>query len=237
MKIALIGYGKMGHEVEKTALAQGHEIVVTIDNDEEWKSRSDLLRQAEIAIEFSQPDQAFANINRCFDLHLPVVVGTTAWYDRLEEVKQRCLDENQSLFYAPNFSIGMNMMFMMNKQLARFAEQYGYTLSVAETHHIHKLDKPSGTAAKLANDLIAESRRYHRWSIEKDEAEDCLPIEVTREGEVFGIHSVTAQSSADRITLCHEAFSREGLAKGALAAAQYLLGKTGVFTMEDLFQQ
>ena len=233
----------MGHEVEKTALAQGHEIVVTIDNEQEWDERLDLLKQADVAIEFSQPDQAFANINRCFDLHLPIVVGTTAWYDHLDEVKQRCKDEGQSLFYAPNFSIGMNMAFMMNKQLARFAEQYGYALKVAETHHIHKLDKPSGTAAKLANDILAESSRYQRWSIDEPthpeansgEAFNVLPIEVTREGEVFGIHSVTALSSADRITLTHEAFSREGLAKGALAAAQFLMGRKGCFTMEDLF--
>ena len=235
MKIALLGYGKMGHEVEKNALAQGHEIVVTIDNEQEWNERIDLLKQADVAIEFSQPDQAFANINRCFDLHLPIVVGTTAWYDRLDEVKQRCKSEGQSLFYAPNFSIGMNMVFMMNKQLARFAEQYGYSLKVAETHHIHKLDKPSGTAAKLANDILAESSRYQRWSIDESCPADTLPIEVTREGEVFGIHSITAQSSADRITLTHEAFSREGLANGALAAAQFLIGKTGVFTMVDLF--
>ena len=225
----------MGHEVEKNALALGHEIVVTIDNEQEWNERIDLLKKADVAIEFSQPDQAFANINRCFDLHLPIVVGTTAWYDRLDEVKQRCNSEGQSLFYAPNFSIGMNMVFMLNKQLARFAEQYGYSLKVAETHHIHKLDKPSGTAAKLANDILAESGRYQRWSIEEPFPSDTLPIEVTREGEVFGIHSITALSSADRITLTHEAFSREGLAKGALAAAQFLIGKTGVFTMVDLF--
>ena len=225
----------MGHEVEKNALAQGHEIVVTIDNEQEWKERLEFLKKADVAIEFSQPDQAFANINRCFDLHLPIVVGTTAWYDRLDEIKQRCKSEGQSLFYAPNFSIGMNMVFMMNKQLARFAEQYGYSLKVAETHHIHKLDKPSGTAAKLANDILAESSRYQRWSIDETCPADTLPIEVTREGEVFGIHSITALSSADRITLTHEAFSREGLAKGALAAAQFLIGKTGVFTMEDLF--
>ena len=225
----------MGHEVEKTALAQGHEIIVTIDNDNEWSERLELLKQADVAIEFSQPDQAVKNIYRCFDLHLPIVVGTTAWYDRLEEIKQRCIEEKQSLFYAPNFSIGMNMVFMMNKQLARFAEQYDYSMSLAETHHIHKLDKPSGTAAKLANDIIAESSRYQRWSIDEPVAADTLPIEVTREGEVFGIHSVTAQSSADRITLTHEAFSREGLAKGALAAAHFLIGKVGVFTMEDLF--
>ena len=225
----------MGHEVEKNALALGHEIVVTIDNEQEWNERLEFLKKADVAIEFSQPDQAFANINRCFDLHLPIVVGTTAWYDRLDEVKKRSLSEGQSLFYAPNFSIGMNMVFMMNKQLARFAEQYGYSLKVAETHHIHKLDKPSGTAAKLANDIIAENSHYQRWSIEEPYSDSVLPIEVTREGEVFGIHSITAQSSADRITLTHEAFSREGLAKGALAAAQFLIGKTGVFTMESLF--
>ncbi len=224
----------MGHEVERLALAKGHEIVVTIDNEQEWNERLEQLKTADVAIEFSQPDQAFANINRCFDLHLPIVVGTTAWYDHLDAVKKRCLEERQSLFYAPNFSIGMNMVFKMNKELARFAEQYGYSMSLAETHHIHKLDKPSGTAAKLANDIIAESSRYQCWSINEPYPADTLPIEVTREGEVFGIHSITAQSSADRITLTHEAFSREGLAQGALAAAQFLIGKTGVFTMDAL---
>ena len=225
----------MGHEVEKAALAQGHEIVVTIDNEQEWNERIDLLKKADVAIEFSQPDMAFANINRCFDLHLPIVVGTTAWYERLDEVKRRCLDEGQSLFYAPNFSIGMNLVFRMNQQLAKFAEQYGYAMKVAETHHIHKLDKPSGTAAKLANDILAESSRYRQWSIEGECPADTLPIEVTREGEVFGIHSITASSPADRITLTHEAFSRVGLAQGALAAARFLLGKKGCFTMDDLF--
>ena len=226
----------MGHEVERLALAKGHEVVITIDNEQEWKERLEQLKTADVAIEFSQPDQAFANISRCFDLHLPIVVGTTAWYDRLDEVKERCIRERQSLFYAPNFSIGMNMVFRINKQLAQFAEKYGYAMSLAETHHIHKLDKPSGTAAKLANDIIAESSRYQCWSINEPYPADTLPIEVTREGEVFGIHSVTARSSADRITLTHEAFSREGLAQGALAAAQVLVGKTGVFTMEDLME-
>lgn len=225
----------MGHEVERLALAKGHEVVITIDNEQEWDERLEQLKTADVAIEFSQPDQAFANISRCFDLHLPIVVGTTAWYDRLDEVKNRCIKEHQSLFYAPNFSIGMNMVFRINKQLAQFAEKYGYAMSLAETHHIHKLDKPSGTAAKLANDIIAESSRYQCWSINEPYPADTLPIEVTREGEVFGIHSVTARSSADRITLTHEAFSREGLAQGALAAAEFLIGKHGVFTMENLF--
>lgn len=225
----------MGHEVEKIALRNGHEIVVTIDNETEWKERIHSLKKAEVAIEFSQPDQAYSNICRCFDLRLPIVVGTTAWYDHLDEIKKRCDEEKQSLFYAPNFSIGMNMVFRLNKQLAQFAEKYHYSVSLVETHHIHKLDKPSGTAAKLANDIIKESSRYQSWSIEEPYPADCLPIQVIREGEVFGIHSVTAQSSADQITLTHEAFSREGLAQGALAAAQFLIGKTGVFTMDDLF--
>ena len=225
----------MGHEVEKAALARQHSIVVTIDNAQEWKERFDLLKQADVAIEFSQPDQVVANIHRCFDLHLPIVVGTTAWQDHFEEIKQRCLAEQQSLFTAPNFSIGMNIMFLLNKQLARFAERYGYQLSLAETHHIHKLDKPSGTAVKLANDIMAVDHDYDRWSIDAP-ADHTLYINVVREGEVFGIHSVNAQSSADRITITHEAFNRQGLAAGALAAAEFLVGKTGVFGMEDLFR-
>ena len=235
MKIAIIGYGKMGHEVEKAALARQHEIVVTIDNAQEWEERLEQLKQADIAIEFSQPDQVVANIHRCFDLHLPIVVGTTAWQDHFEEIKARCLAEGQSLFTAPNFSIGMNIMFLLNKQLAKFAERYGYRLTLAETHHIHKLDKPSGTAVKLANDIIATDSDYDRWSIYAP-AEHSLYIDVKREGEVFGIHSVTAESPADKITLTHEAFNRQGLAAGALAAAEFLVGKTGVFTMENLIQ-
>ena len=235
MKIALIGYGKMGHEVEKSALARQHEIVVTIDNAQEWEERKELLKQADVAIEFSQPDQVVNNIHRCFDLHLPIVVGTTAWQDHFEEIKARCLAEGQSLFTAPNFSIGMNIMFLLNKQLAKFAERYGYRLTLAETHHIHKLDKPSGTAVKLANDIIAADSDYDRWSIDTP-AEHSLYIDVKREGEVVGIHSVAAESPADKITLTHEAFNRQGLAAGALAAAEFLMGKTGVFTMENLIQ-
>jgi 4-hydroxy-tetrahydrodipicolinate reductase len=174
-----------------------------------------------------------SNINRCFDLHLPIVVGTTAWQEHYEEIKQRCLAEKQSLFTAPNFSIGMNIMFLLNKQLARLAERYGYQLSLAETHHIHKLDKPSGTAVKLANDIMAEVPDYTRWSIEAP-ADHTLYIEAKREGEVFGIHSVTASSAADRITITHQAFNRQGLAAGALAAAEFLVGKTGIFGMDAL---
>ena len=235
MKIAIIGYGKMGHEVEKAALARQHEIVVTIDNPQEWEERLEKLKQADVAIDFSQPDQVVGNINRCFDWHIPIVVGTTAWQDHFEEIKVRCLNESQSLFHAPNFSIGMNIMFMLNKQLAKFAEKYGYQLSLAETHHIHKLDKPSGTAVKLANDILSVNHDYDHWSIDTP-SEHTLYINVTRIGEVNGIHSVVADSEADRLTLTHEAYNRKGFALGAITAAEFLIGKTGVYGMHDLIQ-
>ena len=235
MKIAIIGYGKMGHEVEKAARARKHDIIVTIDNAQEWEDRLGQLKQADVAIDFSQPDQVVGNIHRCFDLHLPVVVGTTAWQDHFEAIKTRCLKEKQSLFHAPNFSIGMNIMFLLNKQLAKFAERYDYQLSLAETHHIHKLDKPSGTAIKLANDILSVNHDYNRWSIDTP-TDHTLYINVTREGEVNGKHSVTATSPADRITVTHEAFNRQGFAMGAIAAAEFLIGKTGVFGMEDLME-
>lgn len=226
----------MGHEVEKAALAHKHEIVVTIDNPQEREKRFEQLKKVDVAIDFSQPDQVVGNIHRCFDLHLPIVVGTTAWQDHFEEIKQRCLAEGQALFHAPNFSIGMNIMFLLNKQLAKFAEKYGYQLSLAETHHIHKLDKPSGTAVKLANDILAVNHDYDRWSIDVP-AGHSLYINVSREGEVNGIHSVTATSPADRITLTHEAYNRQGFAMGAVAAAEFLVGKTGVFDMKDLMAE
>ena len=233
MKIALIGYGKMGHEVEQAALARQHEIVVTIDNPQEWEERFEQLKKADVAIDFSQPDHVVNNIHRCFDLRLPSVVGTTAWQDHFEEIKTRCLNESQSLFHAPNFNIGMNIMFLLNKQLARFAEKYGYQLSLAETHHIHKLDKPSGTAVKLANDILNVNHDYDHWSIDSP-SDHSLYINVTRIGEVNGIHSVVADSEADRLTLTHEAYNRKGFALGAITAAEFLVGKTGCYSMEDL---
>ncbi len=224
----------MGHELERMALQQQHEIVARIDNLDDWKNHLEQIRKADVATEFSMPDQAVDNIYRCFDLHLPVVVGTTAWYDRLEEVCQRCRNEHQSLFYAPNFSIGMNLTFMLNKLMARFADKYSYGMAISETHHIHKLDKPSGTAAKLADDIIAVNAHYQKWTLTDDTPTDTLHIAVKREGEVNGIHSIAMESDADRITLTHEAKNRTGLAFGALAAAQFLIGKTGCFGMEDL---
>ena len=231
----------MGHEVEKIALQRGHEIVAAIDNEEEFRnSEIQKFRNLEdvVAIEFSTPATAFQNIKRCFDLNIPVVCGTTAWYQHFDEVKERCEREGQTLFYAPNFSIGMNIMFMLNSQLAKITEKYGYKLSLTETHHIHKLDKPSGTAVKLADDILANNKNYNSWELtdgdKQTATDDALPITAIREGDVFGIHEVQAQSDCDIIKLSHEAFSRKGFASGAVIAAEFILGKKGLFTMNDL---
>lgn len=241
MKIILLGYGKMGHEVEKIALQRGHEIIAAIDNEEDFNNSGiqELKNSGDVvAIEFSTPATAFENIKRCFDLNIPVVCGTTAWYQHFDEVKERCEREGQTLFYAPNFSIGMNIMFMLNSQLAKITEKYGYKLSLTETHHVHKLDKPSGTAVKLADDILANNKNYNSWELTDDNdqqaSNNALPITAIREGDVFGIHEVQAQSDCDIIKLSHEAFSRKGFASGAVIAAEFIIGKKGLFTMNDL---
>ncbi len=245
MKIILLGYGKMGHEVEQIALQRGHEIVARIDKDKDLETQR--LRDSEthdiVAIEFSTPATALENIHRCFDMNIPVVCGTTGWYEHLDEIKERCEKEQQTFFYAPNFSIGMNITFMLNRQLAKLSEKYGYKISLTETHHIHKLDKPSGTAVKLAEDIIENNENYKSWELNQFTIDNeqltignVLQVEAIREGDVFGIHEVKAESDCDVIQLRHEAFSRKGFATGAVIAAEFLLGKKGVFTMNDLFK-
>lgn len=246
----------MGHEVEQVALQRGHKIIARIDNSSELENLKTLKSEKRsdseevVAIEFSTPATALSNIYRCFDMNIPVVCGTTAWYQHLDEVKSRCENENQALFYAPNFSIGMNIMFMLNKQLAKLSENYNYRLSLTETHHIHKLDKPSGTAVKLAEDIIKNNDNYKSWELnqltidnlqltsnnEQLTISKVLPVEAIREGDVFGIHEVKAESDCDIIQLRHEAFSRKGFATGAVIAAEFLLGKKGIFTMENLLK-
>ncbi|MBQ2853112.1 MAG: 4-hydroxy-tetrahydrodipicolinate reductase [Bacteroidales bacterium] len=240
MKIILLGYGKMGHEVERIALQRGHEIIARIDKDKDLEIQR--LRDSEthetVAIEFSTPATALENINLCFNMNIPVVCGTTGWYEHLNDVKARCNKENQALFYAPNFSIGMNIMFMLNKQLAKITEKYDYKLSLTETHHIHKIDKPSGTAVRLAEDIIENNNNYNSWQLTIDNeqltVDNVLPIDAIREGDVFGIHEVKAESDCDVIQVRHEAFSRKGFATGAVVAAEFLIGKKGIYTMNDL---
>jgi len=223
MKIALIGYGKMGHAIEVLALRRGHTVACTIDAADVWPERMD----ADVAIEFSTPATAVENIRRCWQLGLPVVCGTTGWYAQYEAMKAECLAGGHALLAATNFSIGMNIMFALNEKLAGLMRgRDDYRVSITETHHIHKLDAPSGTALSLQEQIVENGER----------GKETIPIESIRIGEVPGIHTVVYDSAIDTLTLTHEAHSREGLAQGALLAAEWIVGRRGVFTMKDLLQ-
>lgn len=241
MRIVILGYGKMGHEVEQIALQRGHEVVYRIDTEQDWYYNIDGIADCDVVIEFSTPATAIANIEKCFELDIPMVIGTTGWYEHLDEISSRCKNEGHTLFYAPNFSIGMNFVFKLNKEMAKFAQKYDYQLDITETHHIHKLDKPSGTAIKLAEDIIDNNENYEYWMLDDEDEplnDDAkmLRVNAIREGEVFGIHEIKALSDCDEITLRHEAFSRKGFATGAVIAAEFIQNKKGIYTMEDLIE-
>jgi 4-hydroxy-tetrahydrodipicolinate reductase len=240
MKIALIGYGKMGKTIEALALADGLEIALTIDADSTTLLTSGALTHCDVAIEFSRPDTAVENILHCFRAGIPVVVGTTGWLDKLTEVNSACKKHNGALFYASNFSIGVNLFFEINKRLAALMNQHPeYTsVFVHETHHVHKLDAPSGTAISIANQLVHGMERFNKWEShpfnDKQESTESLPVYYTREDEVPGTHTVHYSSPVDEIEITHKAYSRDGFARGALTAARWIIGRKGVFTMEDL---
>lgn len=241
MKIALLGYGKMGKAIEAIADERGHTVVVTIDDEDDWMDKIDDLHECDMAVEFSTPATVVGNIMRCFDLDLPVVVGTTGWYDQLESVVHDCEQRGKSLFVASNFSIGMNIVFDLNRRLAQLMNgREEYTVNITETHHVHKLDAPSGTAIALANDIVEELDRKDDWCLVRKGVKvgrDEVPIVSVREGEVPGRHEVVYDSDIDRITLCHEAKSRRGLALGAVLAAEFLEGRKGYYTMTDLLKR
>lgn len=221
MKIALIGYGKMGHAIEAMATGRGHTVACRIDRDDPWPGHMD----ADVAIEFTTPATAVANIRRCWAAGLPVVCGTTGWDAERPAVEAECRAGGHTLFAASNFSIGMNIMFALNERLAELMRGRDYAVSIAETHHIHKLDAPSGTALTLREQIVACGER----------AEASVPIASYREGEVPGTHTVVYDSEIDTLTLTHEAHSRKGLAMGALLAAEWLVqAEPGVYTMKDL---
>lgn len=235
MKIALLGYGKMGQEIEKLAEKRGHEIIIVIDNLEDWENEDLNLGEADVAIEFSTPVSVVENIYHCFDAGLPVVIGTTGWLDDLEKVRRDCKERDQSAFYAPNYSIGVNLFFELNRCLARLmSEQDNYEISIEETHHIHKQDAPSGTAIVLANDIIRNSERKDKWVHETVENPDELGIKSFRTENVPGTHIVRYDSEEDSIEIIHTAKSRRGFALGAVMAAEWLQGKKGFFDMKDM---
>ena len=235
MKIAIIGYGKMGKEIELLALKKNHEVVCIIDNEQDWKDKSDELKTADLAIEFTQPHIAVDNINKCFDIHLPVVCGTTGWFENLPSLNDRIIEENQSLVYASNFSIGVNIFFKVNEYLAKLMNPHTiYEVEIEEIHHTQKLDAPSGTAISLANQIIENLDRKTHWKKEQEEVISDLAIKSLRFNEVTGIHSVNYNCEIDSITIKHEAFNRKGFAAGAMFAAEWLLHKSGCFDFKDI---
>ena len=238
MKIAIVGYGRMGRAIEKAALAQGHEIVVAIDSENDWQTYSGKLAKADVAVEFTTPETAAENISRCLRLKVAVVTGTTAWEDRLPEIKKQCLDQNGTLFIASNFSIGVNIFFRLNNWLASVMDKFNqYDPSIEETHHTGKLDKPSGTAKQLADGLVAELRRKKGWDSGESKKKDHLPVISHRLEDVPGTHVVRYESAEDILEIKHTAHSREGFARGAVMAAEWLQGKKGVFSMDDLLSE
>ena len=234
MKIALLGYGKMGREIEKIAIGHGHIIGVTFDNENDWKEKAEQLKECDVAIEFSMPSIVVGNILKCFEAGIPVVVGTTGWYDEFQFISERCISTGSTLFYATNFSIGVYIFSDINRRLASLLENYPmYSPAMVEIHHTQKLDAPSGTAISLAKDIIAGNSRIKKYTTAGQEP-DAIQIESVREGNVPGTHSITWKSDIDQITITHKAFNRRGLAIGAVTAASWIKGRKGVFTMKDM---
>jgi 4-hydroxy-tetrahydrodipicolinate reductase len=237
MKIALIGYGRMGQEIGKIALSRGHEIVLKIDVDNLEDFTSENLQRAQIAIAFTIPNSAVDVFKKCFDNGIPVVSGTTGWLDQWDEVVKYCNVKNSAFFYASNFSLGANIFFELNKKLARYMKPFDqYKATVTEVHHTRKLDSPSGTAISLAEDLMSERGIYDGWVNELTEDQKKLEIVSVREGDVPGIHTINYDSAVDFIEITHSAKSRSGLALGAVLAAEFTVGKTGILSMKDLLK-
>ena len=235
MKIALIGYGKMGKEIEKIATSRGHEIDLIIDVTNPQDLTIENLKKCDVAIEFTIPDSAVNNYNLCFEAGIPVVSGTTGWLDKKGEVENKCLELNGTFFYSSNFSPGVNLFFEVNRKLAELmADWTEYNVEMTEVHHIHKLDAPSGTAISLAEDIINKLPHKSGWLNDKTPAENEINIKSERRDEVPGIHTIKYESDIDFIEITHSAKNRKGLATGAVLAAEYSIGKKGFLSMKDL---
>jgi 4-hydroxy-tetrahydrodipicolinate reductase len=237
LKIALIGYGKMGKTIEKVAQDRGHEVVATIDSSDFTTAD---LNSADVAIEFTQPYVAHLNIAKCFDADVPVVVGTTAWYEHYDALAERAVAENKTLFTATNFSIGVNILFHVNEKLSSLMNNFPeYNVQMTETHHLQKLDHPSGTAVTLAEGIIHNLDRKKKYIglLEGETADNTafdLQIESKRREGVPGYHAISYESEIDEITISHNAKSRLGFAQGAVVAAEWVAHKKGVYKMKDL---
>jgi len=230
MNIALLGYGKMGKTIEQIAKKRGHQIVLKVDKDDYDYD----ITKADVAIDFSIPNVAFSNISNCINNQIPVISGTTGWLEDYNKAVALCKEKQGAFIYASNFSLGVNIFFELNKNLARMMTNLKqYKVSLEEIHHTQKLDAPSGTAISLANDIIAEHSNYKQWKLEESN-KNTINITAKRIDDVPGTHTITYESEVDAITIKHVAHNRQGFALGAVIAAEWIVGKTGVFTMNDV---
>ncbi|MDA3778984.1 MAG: 4-hydroxy-tetrahydrodipicolinate reductase [Bacteroidales bacterium] len=237
MNIAIIGYGKMGKEIEKIALERNHNIVFKLDISNKNEFTKENLNKADVAIEFSTPETAYYNIVKCMNVNLPVISGTTGWLEKIDEIKSKCNTENKAFFYASNYSVGVNIFFKLNEFLARIMNnQQQYNVDVEEIHHTQKLDAPSGTAITIAEGLLQELERKNQWSKEMENTKNSIAVKSIRKGDVAGVHKVKYESQFDEIEISHNAKSRKGFALGAVLAAEYIKDKTGFHTMNDMLK-
>ena len=230
MKIALLGYGKMGQTIEKIAISRGHEIVLIIDKD----SPAYDISIADVAIDFSIPNSAVDNISNCLNNNVPIISGTTGWLDSFNDMKSLCAQKDGAFIYASNYSLGVNIFFELNNHLAKMMGNLDqYNVTIEEIHHKQKLDEPSGTAITLAEGVI-EKTKNTKWELDKATEENSIPITAIRSPEVPGTHTITYDSEVDKIDIKHTAHNRQGFALGAVVAAEWIIGKKGVFTMKDV---
>ena len=245
MNVAIIGYGKMGHEIERVLLQRGHRVALTIDYDNVQDLNAQSLAGIDVAIEFTTPATAFDNICTCINAGVAVVSGTTGWIERLPEAQELCKQRGGAFMYSSNYSLGVNIAFRINRRLAELMNPYSvYDVDIEEIHHTQKKDAPSGTAITLASDIISRLDRKRSWHCiepqkgeESDNKEDSIEIVSLREGSVPGTHTVRYQSDDDILEIKHTLKSRSALATGAVIAAEFICGKVGVFTMDDLFKE
>ena len=237
MRVAIIGYGKMGHEIEQVLIQRGHTVALIIDQNNTEDLCAEKLADIDVAIEFTTPDTAYNNVRTCIECGTPAVCGTTGWHDRLEELQTLCREKDSTMIWSSNYSLGVNITFRLNRYLAEIMNHFdAYNVSMEEIHHTQKKDAPSGTAISLANDILERVERKTEWVNELTTNEKAIEIVSLREGTVPGTHTVTYTSADDKIEIKHTLFSRRALALGAVVAAEFIAPRKGVFTIDDLFE-
>ena len=235
MKVAILGFGKMGQIIEKIALERGHNILLKINQNNIDELNIENLKKADVVIDFSTPESAKSNIILSIDANKPIISGTTGWLNDYKEVKDYCIKNDGTFLYASNFSLGVNLFFELNKNLAKLMKKHQhYQINLTEIHHSEKLDAPSGTAISLAEQIISESNIKNKWTLNSENSDEELKIDAQRKGNITGTHSVNYKSETDSILIKHEAHSRDGFALGAIIAAEWIMSKKGIFSMYDV---